>query len=245
VDTNQSSSFAHLFADGLLDETVGGPEYEPPYDSPIEDLFAMRLADLLRRDASLERQVEVATHCGTYRIDFVCRCGGRVIGLECDGREFHDPERDEWRDALIMGTGKVNGIYRFAGSDIHHRLDRALYLLSLAEKSFFTERSLTNLKILGNADCVRIERAEGLSTMLYRWYPEYLAHNMDDQDLVHDASDEAEMYVVNCTDRRFNGNVPEWFHKNLFAGYDRRKSIAQLINTYRKPANSSVRHQQM
>lgn len=106
------------------------PTYDPPYDSPIEDIFAYNLDKYLPAGTDVARQVEVPTQCETYRLDFVCPCGARIIAFECDGQQFHeDEDRDQWRDSLIMATGRVNAIYRVSGRLIFHQIERALYLL--------------------------------------------------------------------------------------------------------------------
>jgi very-short-patch-repair endonuclease len=55
-----------------------------------------------------ERQVEVATLEGTYRLDFAWP--DRLVALECDGRTWHETERDFERDrqrwsAITAHTG--------------------------------------------------------------------------------------------------------------------------------------------
>ena len=211
---------------------VSWPTYEPPYDSPIEDAFAYQLAKYLATGAAVERQVEVTTQCGTYRIDFVCTSEGRAVGFECDGHDYHDEARDEWRDALIMGTGRVNAIYRITGRNIFHQVDRALYLVSRCEGTLFSERGRTNLRILGEADIVSIDRFEDTSFLEYRWYPERLAHLLDDQDSAKQASRPVVLRITNCTDRRFFGREPEWTRKVRFARRHRGKSLAEIMQRY-------------
>jgi very-short-patch-repair endonuclease len=125
------------------------PTYEPPYDSPIEDIFAYHLDKYLPPDAIVNRQVEVTTQCGTFRIDFVCDAGERTVAFECDGAQYHDKARDEWRDALIMASGRVNALYRIMGQHILHQIDRAMYLISRSERNLFSARGRRNLQVLG------------------------------------------------------------------------------------------------
>ena len=76
--------------------------YDPPYESPLEDTFARGLSKFLRPGTNLEKQVEVTTICGDFRLDFVATTmAGRRVAYECDGAEFHDAQRDEWRDSVV------------------------------------------------------------------------------------------------------------------------------------------------
>jgi len=45
--------------------------YDPPYESPLEDCFAWALSKYLRPGTNLQKQVEVKTICGDFRVDFV------------------------------------------------------------------------------------------------------------------------------------------------------------------------------
>lgn len=208
------------------------PTYEPPYDSPIEDSFAYQLDKYLPPSAVLDRQLEVTTQCATYRLDFICSSGGRIVGFECDGEGYHDEARDEWRDALIMGTGRVNAIYRITGRNIFHHINRALYLVSQCERNLFSERGRTNLRILGEADMVAVDRFEGASFLEYRWYPERLAHLLDDQDSIGQASRQVTLRITMSSDRPFYGREPEWIRKVRFARLHKGKSLADIMHSY-------------
>lgn len=125
--------------------------YSPPYDSPIEDAFAYAVTKYLGGDVLLETQVAVATICGRFVMDFVVSSptAGR-IGIECDGRDYHDEHRDEWRDASILGGKHVDSMYRLRGSDITYHLDDVLYILCQLEPGLFSARGLMNLRVLAS-----------------------------------------------------------------------------------------------
>lgn len=214
---------------------IRGPAYEPPYDSPIEDIFAWELVKFLPEDADLRPQVKVETQCETYRIDFVCKSGGWTVGFECDGQGFHDEERDEWRDALIMGTGRVNAIYRIRGRSIFHQIGRALYLVSLYEDKIFSDRGCTNLKLLGNAELLSVSRFENRGFLEYLWYPEVLAHLLDDQDSHEQARRPAFLSIAVSTDRRFEGRDPSWCNKARFARRHKGKSLDEIMHLNSRP----------
>ena len=85
-------------------------------ESPIESEFLGALRKYAAGGLQLETQVEVVTICGKFRLDLVAVFeNGRRVAFECDGKEFHKPSRDEWRDAMILGKGFVDCIYRLRG----------------------------------------------------------------------------------------------------------------------------------
>lgn len=124
----------------MAEDLFNGPCYEPPYDSPIEDLFAVNAIKYLDPSVRLDKQVEAATPWGTFRIDFVLSGNGPRVGVECDGREFHEEYRDEWRDALLLGTGAVDTIYHLRGADLTYHVEDLLYLMSRWDGHLFSER---------------------------------------------------------------------------------------------------------
>jgi very-short-patch-repair endonuclease len=210
-----------------------GPAYHPPCESRIEDEFEKRMVNCVAANAEWLPQFEVTTQCSNYRIDFVCRTGGRTIGFECDGKEHHakepDREHDRWRDALIMGTGKVNAIYRVPGFQIAHHFWRVLHLISYSEPGLLCERGRDNVTAMTRNDVVSIERFESASFITYRWYPDRLAHLSDDQDTFEQAWVPMTLRLDYYTDRRFDGQEPEWLHMARFARQHRGKTLKQII----------------
>lgn len=128
--------------------------YLPPYDSPIEDDLAREIVKHLRPSVTWAPQFWVTTICGRFRLDFYLNSGGKKIGFECDGRDFHQKSwwKDLWRDQLILGSGSVDVIYRFRGCDIFHHLYDCIYLTSLWDPEGFTERGRLNLETLASFD---------------------------------------------------------------------------------------------
>lgn len=122
------------------------PEFNPPYDSPIEESFAWNIIKYLDKAVILKKQTSIDTLCGQFRLDFSAHRAGRSIGLECDGEEYHCFSRDEWRDAMILDSGIVAAIYRFRGKDIFSRIEDCLFILSIWEPQLFLERGHANLK---------------------------------------------------------------------------------------------------
>ena len=113
---------------------------EPPYDSPIETVFADSCFKFLSPTVCVEKQVEVSTTHGVFRLDFLMSANGRNIAIECDGKDFHEGLRDELRDAILLGEGKCDTIYHFRGCDlVYYRYD-CVWLMSILDKDLFIQR---------------------------------------------------------------------------------------------------------
>ena len=113
-----------------MHQLTSGPEAESPIESIFEEAFIKHSA----AGVVLERQREFITQLGTFRVDFAIKQQGLLIGIECDGREFHDSFRDEIRDAVILGEGHLDTMYRFTGPVVYYAAPMALeYIRALPE----------------------------------------------------------------------------------------------------------------
>ncbi len=124
----------------FLGSMGGADRYDPPYESPIEREFAWKMAKRLAPEVVLAKQFPVVTPWGRFRLDFVIGDGKRNVGVELDGREFHDAARDEWRDVAVLASAGIDAMYRIPGATVHHGLEDALWLFSRMEPSFFGDR---------------------------------------------------------------------------------------------------------
>lgn len=130
---------------------VGGPLYDPPYETPLEDELAWHLVKYLHRSVRLRSQVRVPTPCGVFWVDFVIEHRGRRIALECGALDEDVDERQErFRDALIMGSAVFQTLYRFRGKDLFYHMEDVLFLLSRLHPELFTERGRINLERLAS-----------------------------------------------------------------------------------------------
>jgi len=127
------------------------PLYKP-LESPLEELFAFNLEKYLDSSINLQNQIEVETICGNFRIDFVAYSKIKRIAFECDGADYHNVARDEWRDAMILGAKAVDVIYRLRGSDLTYHIEDCLYLISKWEPEIFSQRGKINLEILASKE---------------------------------------------------------------------------------------------
>lgn len=147
------------------------PTYPPQYESPLEEDFTYHLTKYLDPTISLTPQFEVKTICGTFRIDFVAHGSAGLIGFECDGKDFHDFSRDEWRDAMILGSKGVDAIYRLRGSDLFYHIDDILHFISRWNPELFSQRGLLNLETLAS-DAVRSDSEEYSKSVAFIRYQE-------------------------------------------------------------------------
>ncbi|MEW6619874.1 MAG: hypothetical protein AB1422_11160 [bacterium] len=195
--------------------------YSPPYESPIEDKFAYNLVKYLADDITFEAQVEINTICGRFRLDFVAStANGKKVAFECDGKDFHEESRDEWRDAMILGGGEMDTIYRFRGSDITYHLEDLLYFVSRCDPELFSHRGFINLERLSSNE----------------------SHNMRinaDSDHFHITyvNREKNMITIAAIERRHK-NIPEgsrqfWQAAYRFASQSGGGSLDSVISAYR------------
>lgn len=118
------------------------------YDSPIEDIFAWHCRKYLRDDIEFDSQVEIDTKHGKFFIDFVISTKDYKLAVECDGKDFHEGHRDEIRDAIILGEGHLDTIYRFRGSDLTYSPTECVWLMSVIDPIIFSRRGIVQLEHL-------------------------------------------------------------------------------------------------
>ena len=129
--------------------------YDPPYERPLEDEFAWQLVKYLKPISGLRYQVKVETPCANAWIDFVVESGARRIGFELGGLRpaaREDLEDATYRDALVLGSGTLDVLYRFRGLDLLYRPHDALHVVCAWEPGLFTERGRTNLHTLASPE---------------------------------------------------------------------------------------------
>lgn len=141
-----SEILSRMFSEESVTEY--GKRPEPPYDSPIETIFASYCFKHLRSGVHVEKQVEVTTRHGSFRIDFGLSVGDGRIGVECDGKDFHEGLRDELRDAILLGESHCATMYHFRGCDITCYPEDCVWLMSRLDPELFTERGHLQLERL-------------------------------------------------------------------------------------------------
>jgi DNA helicase-2/ATP-dependent DNA helicase PcrA len=116
----------------LVNVTITSPNMITDYDdnvlyTPIEKIFKDKL---IERNISFKPQVRV----GRFYVDFMVEVNNSKVIVECDGKGYHDPDRDKERDKELSREGYR--IFRFSGSRLYKDCDGCLN------------------EILKNTDCV-------------------------------------------------------------------------------------------
>jgi very-short-patch-repair endonuclease len=107
-------------------------------ESPIEEDFLHSFYKVKSEDVSIEGQVDCQTRVGRFRLDFIVRTAEGNLGFECDGKKFHDVERDRTRDEALLEAGAVDTIYRMTGKSLWFYTYDVLDLLRSQEPHIFS-----------------------------------------------------------------------------------------------------------
>lgn len=126
--------------------------YDPPYERPLEDEFAWHMVKYLDPVSNLEYQVEVETPVGKAWIDFVVTQGGKRYGFEISGLDEEETQETRYRDALVIGSGAVDVLYRLRGKDLLHYVHLTLAIIGKWDEHLFSPRGRRNIETLAGPD---------------------------------------------------------------------------------------------
>lgn len=113
--------------------------YDPPYDSELDDWIARNLIAYLSPAASLEYKANIRTPWMRCRFDFLIDLGTRRVAIDyTDTPEHVHTALVEDNDALAMGSGNVDVIFRIRRRDLEERLFDVLHVLAMWESTLFT-----------------------------------------------------------------------------------------------------------
>ncbi|MBN2642938.1 MAG: hypothetical protein JXR78_14905 [Victivallales bacterium] len=128
-----------------LEKPVSDPPIEfKHYDSEIEDIFIHTIAKYLKDDVKIIPQFEVHVPM-EFRIDFVLEQSGKYIGIECDGKDFHNLYKDIIRDALILKSACIDPVFRFPGNAIFYCVNNCIFFIYNSFPDLFKEDLIINL----------------------------------------------------------------------------------------------------
>lgn len=113
--------------------------YVDACETPIEEYFIYAYYPYRAQRVDIYPQSSLIVPYARFRLDFILSIGSKNIGIECDGRGYHNSTRDLIRDTLILGSGLVQGIMRFPGWALDHMLDDCIYALSRYYPELFSE----------------------------------------------------------------------------------------------------------
>jgi hypothetical protein len=142
--------------------------YDPPYEAALDDEFAWHLVKYLNPVSGLRYLSAIRTPCGVFRVRFIAERGTLQVGFEWGGAE-EDAESTRLRDALFVGSGMLDVLYRFKESALTQHLCDALYLASRWDPDLFSPRGRINLDTLSTAAAraCRIQRDEPIARISY------------------------------------------------------------------------------
>ena len=113
--------------------------YDPPYDNALDDALAQHLVAYLTPAATLDYKATVWTPWMECRFDFLIDVGTRRIAIDyTDTPEHMLTALVEDNDALAMGYGGVDVIFRVRAEDAECRLFDILHLIARWDPSLFT-----------------------------------------------------------------------------------------------------------
>ncbi len=107
--------------------------------NPLELMFINALKIHLSDQTKISFQHEVNTLAGKFSLDFILTAGNKKIAFACLGQDRDQEWRDIWIDALILGSGEIDTIYRLNNINLKEYLHDCIYMIYHHDKKFFNE----------------------------------------------------------------------------------------------------------
>ena len=126
------------------------PELGDFCESPIEQNFYNVFRRYCSAEVHIRPQRWIWLPHARFRLDFALSTDRGCVCVECDGQRYHNPARDEIRDALVLGSGLVTGIFRFPGWALVYAPDDCVFTVSRYFPKLFTRPGLEALEGLAN-----------------------------------------------------------------------------------------------
>ena len=126
--------------------------YDPPYERPLEDELAWHLVKYLSPISGLHYQVRTETPAQNVWVDFVIEQSERRIGIEIGSLNVENEQKTAFRDALVMGSGSLDVLYRLPGGALMHRLHDIILVMSQWDRDLFSEHGRRNLHTLASPE---------------------------------------------------------------------------------------------
>lgn len=138
-----------------------------PFESPIEETFAESALKYFRPSLEVQKQVEVQTQVGRFRLDFLISSEKERVAIECDGREYHRFRQDLWRDAAILSEKHVDKIYRLSGEGIYYHLEDCIYIMSQWDPQLFSKKGFHAISRVCSEDVLQQLEEDRMSAWLW------------------------------------------------------------------------------
>jgi len=148
--------------------------YDPPYERPLEDHFAWNLVKYLCPTAVFAYQQRIDSPAGPLWVDFTVLLDGKRYGFEIGDLSYtEDPILNRYRDALLVGSGCLDVLYRLRGADVLHRLHDCLFIASRLDPDLFTPRARHNLRSVASqeAGCRTLHPPDPTIRIAYAAHP--------------------------------------------------------------------------
>lgn len=115
--------------------------YDPPYESLLADRLARQLVRYLKPSCGLQHETVALTPRNCFRLDFLIEAGEDVRGIERAGLLLGErPEAEgapDLYDALIVGSGAVDVLYRIDPEGLEAHLVDGLFVMSEHDPALF------------------------------------------------------------------------------------------------------------
>lgn len=216
LTTNRSNNNEFLVMNiNLINEVLNGVHtYDhSKIESPIEEIFINHLIKFLCKDTEIIVQYPLNTISGDFRADIALKKDDKIVLIECDGKDFHTLDKDdwydEWRDTLILIQKRAHVIYRLKGKDIQRNLYKIIAMIYSYDKYLF------NKEYIDRIDKVKIDE---LSYKKYVFYDYINRNNEKIPSLLEIKRKELE--------KDFDSF---WFDYVLYSLLHRKKTIYKLI----------------
>lgn len=144
--------------------------YDPPYETPLDDRMARYLVAYLSPAASLSYQSRVWTPWMECRFDFLIDFGTRRVAIDYRDTPENLRTAVEDHDALALGSGNVDVIYRVRRTDLSENPFDVLNLIARWDAHLFTPHAcrLFAANATNEALGVRVGDGDDLAAVAYR-----------------------------------------------------------------------------
>lgn len=145
--------------------------YDPPYESALDDNLARYLVAYLSPAASLVYKSRIWTPWTECRFDFLVDLGTRRVAIDyTDTPQNVRTALVEDNDALALGSGNVDVIFRIRQEDLLERAFDVLYLMAKWDPAMFTPYGRRVFADRASAEVLSVEpgAADELAMVHYR-----------------------------------------------------------------------------
>jgi hypothetical protein len=118
-------------------------DYKTYCESPIEENFIHKF--LMQKHSALEVYSQVEILNGIFRLDFLLRWDNDFVCIECDGKQWHNKEKDKTRDEIINCKTDIKITLRFPGNMLYWSPYRAILRIKEIRPNWIT-RSKENIE---------------------------------------------------------------------------------------------------